>query len=142
MSVDDHDSAPAPLLPPDVIELASGLSFASAVDRLDQRLLGLAEQGLVIFARIDHQANAAGVGLALPPTLVVIFGSARAGTPLMVRRPSLALDLPLRILIRESGGGTVVAYHDPARMIEAYGLGESEAVPLQAVAAIARGVAR
>jgi uncharacterized protein (DUF302 family)/quercetin dioxygenase-like cupin family protein len=119
--------------------LESAHDFATTRARLDAEL---AARGLEVFARIDHAANAAAAGLAMPPALVVIFGNARAGTPLMVRAPALALDLPLRILIRADESGAVhVGYHDPAELVAPYGLTAEDAAPLHAVAVIAAAVA-
>jgi uncharacterized protein (DUF302 family) len=123
-------------LPDGIVELASAHDFATTVRRLDDEL---AARGVEVFARIDHAANAAAVGLSLPPTLVVIFGSARAGTPLMQRAPALALDLPLRILVR-SDSGVVVCFRDPAALVAPFGMSADDAAPLRAVAAIAAAV--
>ena len=56
-------------------------------------------KGMTVFARIDHAAGAAAAGLSLRPTEVLIFGNAKAGTPLMVLNPLVALDLPLKVLV-------------------------------------------
>jgi uncharacterized protein (DUF302 family) len=70
-----------------------------------------------VFAKIDHAMNAAGVGMHLPPSMVLIYGHARGGTPVMQAAPAAALDLPLRVLIRETERGeTVIAFH-PARQM-------------------------
>ncbi len=117
----------------------SAHDFATTRARLDAEL---AARGVEVFARIDHAANAAAAGLSLLPALVVIFGNARAGTPLMQRAPGLALDLPLRILIRADEAGAVeISYHDPEKLIEPYGLAPADAAPLRAVAVIAAAVA-
>jgi uncharacterized protein (DUF302 family) len=121
------------------VTLRSAHDFATTRARLDAEL---AARGVEVFARIDHAANAAAAGMSLPPTLVVVFGNARAGTPLMQRAPDLALDLPLRILIREDEHGAVLlSYHDPAALVQAYGLAAADAMPLHAVATIATAVA-
>jgi uncharacterized protein (DUF302 family) len=119
------------------VTLPSPHSFTETVQRLDAEL---AARGIPVFARIDHAANAAAAGLSMPPTLVVVFGNARAGTPLMERAPDLALDLPLRILIRTAPAGVVVSYHDPAAMAEPYGLSAADVKPLQAITQIAAAV--
>jgi uncharacterized protein (DUF302 family) len=129
-------NAPASV-PDGVVELRSAHDFATTVRRLDDEL---AARGVEVFARIDHAANAAAVGLSMPPTLVVIFGNARAGTPLMRRAPALALDLPLRILVRSDPGGVAVCFHDPAALVEPFGLSADDAAPLRAVTAIAAAV--
>jgi uncharacterized protein (DUF302 family) len=86
-------------------------SFAKTVDRLER---ACAERGLAIFARIDHAAAAAGVGLVLRPTVVLIVGNPRAGTPLMIAFPNIAIDLPLRVLVWEDNEGRVhLGTNDP-----------------------------
>ena len=85
------------------------------MDETMQRLQNtFAEKGLQLFDVIDHSGEAAKVGLKMPPTKVLIFGSPKAGTPLMLASPSLAIDLPLKALVAEDGGGKVsVTYNDP-----------------------------
>ena len=71
------------------------------------------EKGLQVFAVIDHSGEAEKVGLKMPPTKVLIFGSPKAGTPLMLAAPSLAIDLPLKALVAEDAEGKVsVTYND------------------------------
>jgi uncharacterized protein (DUF302 family) len=65
----------------------------------------LGAKQLTLFARIDHAAGAAEVGMALRPTTVVIFGNARGGTPLMQAQQTIGLDLPLKMLVWEDGDG-------------------------------------
>ena len=72
------------------------------------------EKGLQVFAVIDHGGEAEKVGLEMPPTKVLIFGSPKAGTPLMLAAPSLAIDLPLKALVAEDAEVKVsVTYNDP-----------------------------
>jgi uncharacterized protein (DUF302 family) len=72
----------------------------------------VASNGMSVFARIDHSAGAAAVGMSLPPVEVLIFGSAKGGTPLMQADPTIGLDLPLKALIWEDGeGSTWLSYH-------------------------------
>jgi uncharacterized protein (DUF302 family) len=81
------------------------LAAARAVDETMDRLESLAKQrGLTVFARINFAKDAAGVGMAMPPTQLLILGSPAAGTPLMQAAPGTALDLPLKVL----------AWQDPA----------------------------
>lgn len=89
-----------------------------------ERLTGaLAARGANVFAVIDHAAGAEGVGLALPPTTVVIFGDPRAGTPLMQARGSVGIDLPLKILVWvDAAGATQVSYNDQAWIARRHGL--------------------
>jgi uncharacterized protein (DUF302 family) len=75
------------------------------------------ERGLTLFAEIDHAQNAHDVGLTMPPTRVLIFGSAKGGTPLMLAAPDIALELPLRVLVRErSEKLTELMYTDPDQL--------------------------
>ncbi len=74
----------------------------------------LEDKGLNLFATVDHAQNAAGAGLELPPTRVVIFGNPKLGTPLMQCQQTLAIDLPQKVLIWEDSQGQVqLAYNDP-----------------------------
>jgi uncharacterized protein (DUF302 family) len=63
------------------------------------------EAGWVVFAEIDHAAAAQAAGLALRPRTVVLFGNPRAGTPAMVAKPTLAIDLPMRVLVWQDDAG-------------------------------------
>lgn len=94
-----------------LIQTASRYPADETLERLRARFL---EKGLQIFAIIDHSGEAKKVGLQMPPTKVLIFGSPNAGTPLMLAAPSLAIDLPLKVLVAEDAGGkTTVTYNDP-----------------------------
>jgi uncharacterized protein (DUF302 family) len=71
-------------------------------------------RGLTVFARIDFSGDAARAGLTMQPAGLVIFGSPNAGTPLMIATPSVAIDLPLKILAWEDANGRAwVAYNEP-----------------------------
>lgn len=87
-----------------VIDLPSRYPVPETADRLEKLLLA---KGNKIFARIDQAAEAASVGMTLRPTILLVFGNPKAGTPLMEQFPSLALDLPLKALIWESSDKTV-----------------------------------
>jgi uncharacterized protein (DUF302 family) len=94
-----------------LIQVGSHYPVEETVRRLS---VAFAEKGLQVFAVIDHSGEAEKVGLKMLPTKVVIFGSPRGGTPLMVAAPSLAIDLPLKALVAEDGEGRVsVTYNDP-----------------------------
>jgi len=83
----------------------------------------LQAKGVTVFALVDHSGEAEKVGLKMRPTKLVIFGSPKAGTPLMLAAPSSAIDLPLKILIWEDGEGKVwVSYNSPAYLQERHGL--------------------
>ncbi len=74
----------------------------------------LAAKGVTHFALIDHSGEAEKAGLKMPPTKLLIFGSPKAGTPVMLAAPSIAIDLPLKILIWEDTDGRVwISYNSP-----------------------------
>ncbi|MGI9499825.1 MAG: DUF302 domain-containing protein [Geminicoccaceae bacterium] len=88
----------------------SNYSVVETIDRLEAVLQ---EKGLKIFARIDHQAGAAGADLDLPPTQLLIFGNPKLGTPLMTSAPTTAIDLPQKALAYEDAAGKVhLVYND------------------------------
>ncbi len=92
----------------------SAAPFDDVVERLRELLR---EHDLTLFADIDHAQNARDAGLTMPKTRVLIFGNAKAGTPLMLAAPDIALELPLRVLVREQGETlTELVYIDPARL--------------------------
>jgi len=101
-----------------LIRIASRYDFNETVGRL-QAAFG--EKGLQIFAVIDHAGEAAKAGLAMKPTKVLIFGSPKSGTPLMVAAPSLAIDLPLKALVAEGADGVSVTYNDPEYLRQRHG---------------------
>jgi uncharacterized protein (DUF302 family) len=86
-----------------------------SVDETLQRLQSsFAAKGLQVFALVDHSGEAAKVGLNMRPTKVLIFGSPKGGTPLMVAAPSLAIDLPMKALVAEDENGKVwLTYNSP-----------------------------
>ncbi len=95
---------------------ASSLGPSETVDRL---AAAVADHGMAILARIDHAAAAAAVGLDLRPTTVLIFGNARAGTPLMQQAQTLGIDLPLKALVwQDQQDRTWVAYSDPSWLVQ------------------------
>ena len=80
--------------------------------------------GLSVFARIDHAAGAAEVGLKLRPTEVLVFGNARGGTPLMQARQTIGIDLPLKALAWEDEQGKAwLTHNDPRYLGQRHGLG-------------------
>jgi uncharacterized protein (DUF302 family) len=83
-----------------IIDLASKHSVAETVDRLEALLKA---KGIKVFAHIDQTAEARAAGLTMRPTVLVIFGDPKAGTPLMNRYPSLAMDLPLSSPLKNYG---------------------------------------
>jgi uncharacterized protein (DUF302 family) len=110
-----------PLPTPNIAGIAS-LPSPYSVDETVSRLKALiASKGLTLFAQIDHAAGAREVGLPMQPAQVLIFGQAKAGTPLMVASPLLALDLPLRVLVWEDADHKVWAsYHPPEFLVQGH----------------------
>jgi len=98
----------------------------------------LAEKGIREFALIDHSGEAEKVGLQMPKTQVLIFGNPKGGTPLMVAAPSIAIDLPLKFLVREDGAGALVSYWSAQTLLKRHGLAESFAQNISVVDLIAR----
>ncbi len=94
-----------------IIEIPSNHS----VDETVEKLRGILQsKGIALFALVDHSGEAAKVDMKMRPTKLLIFGSPRAGTPLMLAAPSIAIDLPLKILVWEDGQGKVwVSYNSP-----------------------------
>lgn len=94
-----------------MVHVRSHHSVHETLQRLESVLIS---HGLTIFGRVDHSGEAEKVGLKMPLTQVLIFGSPKAGTPLMVASPTLAIDLPLKALVWEDADGTVwVSYNSP-----------------------------
>src|SRR5438309_7026333 len=82
----------------------------------------LQSKGVALFALIDHSGEAEKVGMKMRPTKLLIFGSPKAGTPLMLTAPSIAIDLPLKILVWHDGEGRVwVSYNSPDYLRERHG---------------------
>ncbi len=94
---------------PDIVEHVSAVPFDVTLERLTA---AIARAGLTLFNRIDHQAGARDAGLEMPPAMVLTYGHAKGGTPVMVAAPLAALDLPLRVLVRvREDGRTAIAFH-------------------------------
>ena len=95
--------------------LESTHSFAETLQVLRTALEG---KGFTIFAVIDQREAARSVGLDMPPTTLLIYGNPRGGTPLMLAAPDFALELPLKLLVREEAGGKVLVVYTPAQAFE------------------------
>ncbi len=103
-----------------IIDKLSHHSVEETVDRLKGILQS---KGVALFAMIDHSGEAQKVGMKMPPTKLLIFGSPKAGTPLMLAAPSVAIDLPLKILVWEDAQGKVwVSYNSPEYLQERHGI--------------------
>src|SRR5215468_4655575 len=82
-------------------------------------------KGVTLFALVDHSGEAEKVGMKMRPTKLLIFGCPKAGTPLMLAAPSIAIDLPLKLLVWEDSQGRVwVSYNSPDYLMERHGLSQ------------------
>jgi uncharacterized protein (DUF302 family) len=120
-----------------VITKMSPRSVADTVRRLSETVTA---KGMKIFAVVDHSAEARSHGLELRDTVVVIFGSPEAGTPVMVSAPLAALDLPLKVLIWADGDQTNVSYTAPATLAARYQLSDELGVRLAGIDALTDAV--
>ena len=103
-----------------LVNIASKSSFQETLARLKEEV---ASRGLILFAVIDHAKGAEEAGLALRPTVVLIFGNAKGGTPLMKANQTIGIDLPLRALVWEDGKGqTWISYNDPVWLAQRHAL--------------------
>lgn len=99
-----------------MVLVESAHDVVTTVDRLES---ALKKKGMTVFARINHTAGAHNVGTSIPPTQVMIFGNPRVGTPLMQCAPTVAIDLPQKMLIwRDASGKVWLAYNDPAYLVK------------------------
>jgi uncharacterized protein (DUF302 family) len=95
-------------------------SVEQTVDELRNLLQA---RGVTLFALVDHSGEAEKVGMSMRPTKLLIFGNPKAGTPLMLAAPSIAIDLPLKLLVWEDAEGKVwVSYNSPDFLRERHGL--------------------
>lgn len=97
-----------------VVTLTSAHSFTRTVERL---VASLESHGIRIFLKLDQQAVAAGAGLEMPPTVLILFGNPKAGTPLMLSQPESGLDLPLKVLVSEAIPGHVTVSFNSAQYL-------------------------
>lgn len=103
-----------------VVNVASDHSVPESIDRLESLVKS---KQLTVFARIDFSGDAAKAGLTMPPTQMLIFGNPRAGTPLMLAAPSVALDLPLKALAWQDSNGQVwLSYNAPEYLKSRHGV--------------------
>jgi uncharacterized protein (DUF302 family) len=103
------------------------------MDRLETDIKA---KGMTVFARIDHAAGAASAGLPLRPTELLIFGNAKAGTPLMQADQAAGIDLPLKALVYQDAAAKVwLSYNDPGWVARRHGLGPAVAPNVEAMAA-------
>jgi uncharacterized protein (DUF302 family) len=106
-------------------------------ETMDRLQAEIRAQGMTVFARIDHAAGAAEVGLTLPPTELIIFGNAPAGTPLMQAVQTVGIDLPLKALVWEDAAGkTWLSYNEPGWIVQRHSVANAEQVASKMAAAL------
>ena len=114
-----------------------------SVDQTVEKLKGILQaKGVTLFALVDHSGEAEKVGLKMLPTKLMIFGSPKGGTPLMVAAPSIAIDLPLKILISQDAAGKVwVSYNSLAFLQERHSIPQDLLQNIAVVETLASNVA-
>jgi uncharacterized protein (DUF302 family) len=123
-----------------VVNVASIHSVSQTIDRLE---LLVESKQLTVFARIDFSGDAAKAGLSMPPTQMLIFGNPKAGTPLMLAAPSVAIDLPLKVLAWQDAGGRVwLSYNATEYLKRRHGLPEALLPNIAGVKALVEQAAR
>jgi uncharacterized protein (DUF302 family) len=123
-----------------LVTVASQHSVKETLDRLDADLKA---KGVTVFARIDHAAGAASVGMPLRPTELLIFGSPKGGTPLMQAERTIGIDLPLKILAWQDADGKVwITYNDPLWLARRHGLGSGTEANVNALANLLANLAK
>jgi uncharacterized protein (DUF302 family)/uncharacterized membrane protein YidH (DUF202 family) len=133
--IGDSKEIPRMLNSKGIIDRPSNHSVNQTIERL-KRILEA--KGATLFALVDHSGEAEKVGMKMPPTKLLIFGSPKAGTPIMLAAPSIALDLPLKILIREDDQARVwVSYNSPEYLQERHGVPQQLVQNLAVVEALA-----
>jgi uncharacterized protein (DUF302 family)/uncharacterized membrane protein YidH (DUF202 family) len=91
-----------------------------SVDETVEKLKGILQaKGVMLFALVDHSGEAAKAGMTMPPTKLLIFGNPKGGTPLMLAAPSVAIDLPLKILVAEDAQGKVWLSYNSGEYLQA-----------------------
>jgi uncharacterized protein (DUF302 family) len=123
-----------------LVTLRSSYGPEETVRRLETAVTA---KGMTVFARIDHAAGAAQVGLSLRPTLVLIFGNAKGGTPLMQTAQTIGIDLPLKALVwQDASGATWLSYNDPRWLVQRHGLGPEAEGTVKALSAVLDALAK
>jgi uncharacterized protein (DUF302 family) len=122
-----------------IVNISSQRSVEQTVERLEGVLHA---KGVKLFALIDHSGEAAQVGMRMRPTKLLIFGNPKAGTPLMLASPSVAIDLPLKILVWEDADGKIwISYNSPAYLQARHSLPQEFVQNIAVVEALAAAAA-
>jgi uncharacterized protein (DUF302 family) len=124
---------------PGIISIPSQASVDQTVDSLTKTL---AARSITLFVLVDHSGEAAKAGMTMPPTKLLIFGSPRAGTPIMLAAPSAALDLPLKILVHEDNDGKVwITYNAPSYLQQRHSIPDELLPNIAVIESLARSAA-
>lgn len=122
-----------------IVDIPSSHSVEETVEKLKGILQA---KGVALFALVDHSGEAEKAGMKMPPTKLLIFGNPKAGTPLMLAAPSIAIDLPLKILVWEDAARKVwISYNSPEYLRERHGLPENLLQNIAVVDGLARAAA-
>ena len=123
--------------------LVSVQSRSAPPETIKRLLSALAKRNLTVFARVDHAAGAASVGLPLRPTELVIFGNPQGGTALMQDKQSAGIDLPLKALVWEDPDSkTWLTYNDPTWIAQRHFLGTRSASAVNAITGLLSAIAQ
>jgi len=103
-----------------IVTKSANCTVEEAVDKIKSLLVG---RSITLFAVIDHSGEAESIGMKMPDTKLLIFGNPKGGTPLMLASPSIAIDLPLKLLVAEDAHGSCsISYNSPQYLQERHGL--------------------
>ena len=103
-----------------IITKSANCTVEEAVNKIKSLLV---IRGITLFAVIDHSGEAEAVGMKMPDTKLLIFGNPKGGTPLMLASPSVAIDLPLKLLVAEDANGKCsISYNSPQYLQQRHGL--------------------
>jgi len=103
-----------------IVTKAANCTVEEAVNKIKSLLV---IRGITLFAVIDHSGEAEAVDMKMPDTKLLIFGNPKGGTPLMLASPSVAIDLPLKLLVAENANGTCsISYNSPQYLQQRHGL--------------------
>ena len=117
-----------------LISIPSSFGPKETMDRLEVEIRA---QRMTVFARIDHAAGAAEVGLTLAPTELIIFGNARGGTPLIQAVQTVGIDLPLKVLVwQDATNKTWLSYNEPGWIAQRHSVANAEQVVSKMAAAL------
>ena len=123
-----------------VVQVPSEHSFKETFERLKSIVLS---HGLTIFATINFSEDAAQAGLKMNPTRLLVFGNPKAGTPLMIASPTLAIDFPLKALVSQDENGKVwVSYNSPLYLKERHNIPGELLKNIEGIVAIAESSAK